>query len=146
MLFFLGGCCWWNEGLGCFFLFFVCVLIFFWGGFRKFRPTKNPHDGPKASELLVLTIAFFLGGKGGFREIRWNPKKMGIESNHHLNSMRPQGMRVLPGARGPEHSTGSFKKRGRHEDFGHRGSWSFVMLGRWVLDRTPSQTLNPLKP
>ena len=37
------------------------------------------------------------------------------------------------------------KKRGRRKDFGHWGSWSFVMLGSWVLDRTTSQTLN-LKP
>ena len=35
------------------------------------------------------------------------------------------------------------KRRGRHEHFGHWGSWSFVMLGSWALDRTPSQTRNP---
>ncbi len=35
------------------------------------------------------------------------------------------------------------KKRGRRQDSWHWGSWSFVMLGSWVLDRTPSQTLNP---
>ncbi len=40
------------------------------------------------------------------------------------------------------------KKRGSREDFGHWESWSFVVLGSWVLDRTPSHTLNPksLKP
>ncbi len=35
------------------------------------------------------------------------------------------------------------QKRGRREHFGHWGSWSFVMLGSWVLDLTPSQTRNP---
>ena len=35
------------------------------------------------------------------------------------------------------------KKRGRRKHFGHWGSWSFVMLGSWVLHRTPSHTRNP---
>ena len=38
------------------------------------------------------------------------------------------------------------KKRGRCEDFRHWGSWSVVMLGSGVLDRTPSQTLEPKTP
>ena len=35
------------------------------------------------------------------------------------------------------------KKRGRRKNFGHWGSRPFIMLGSWVLDRTPSQPPNP---
>ena len=47
-------------------------------------------------------------------------------------------------ARGPVGTfNGKLKERGRREHFEHWGSWSFVMLGSWVLDRTPSQTRTP---
>ena len=120
------------------FVFFVCVLIlmFLGVGSENSDPPKNPMMKSKSIRTIGVNNCSLFGGAGGFREIRWNPKTMGIESSHHLNSMRPQGMRVLPGV-WREHSTGSFKKRGRREDFGHGEVDRLSCLGGGSLTELP---------
>ena len=121
-----------------FFAFVNSVVVMFPA---KFDCKKNPKHRWCATKLDMESLKTHMSA-GGERTRNFH---LGQDMPIHVSNSVYVYSQVRPKRMCCPRPAGTFngKKRGRREDFRHWGTLTFVILGIWDLDRTPSQTLHP---